>query len=65
MDKSLSSDVIIAHADCSAEAEAARERILKINPGAQVQICGLGPVIGAHTGPGMMAVIHWGSRNYI
>ena len=65
VDKSLSSDVIIAHADCSAEAEAARERILKINPGAQVQICGLGPVIGAHTGPGMMAVIHWGSRNYI
>ena len=25
----------------------------------------LGPVIGAHTGPGMMAVIHWGNRNHI
>ena len=32
---------------------------------ADVLICGLGPVIGAHTGPGMLAVIHWGNRNYI
>ena len=65
VDKSLPSDVIIAHADCEAEAKAAKERILRIFPEANVQICGLGPIIGAHTGPGMMAVIHWGNRNYI
>lgn len=65
LDRSLSDDVIIAHADCISEAEAIRSRILSINPDANAQICGLGPVIGAHTGPGMLAVIHWGNRDYI
>lgn len=64
-DAGLSNEVIIAHADNEAEATAARDRILAINPDASVQICGLGPVIGAHTGPGMMSVIHWGDRNYV
>ncbi len=64
-DPALPSDVIVAHADCLEEAEAARDRVLSINPDANVEICGLGPVIGAHTGPGMMAVIHWGNRNHI
>ena len=64
-DSTISNDVIVAHADCLSEAEAARDRILAANPDAQVYICGLGPVIGAHTGPGMMAVIHWGNRNYL
>ncbi len=64
-DPALPSDVIVAHADCLEEAEAARDRVLAINPDANVEICGLGPVIGAHTGPGMMAVIHWGNRNHI
>lgn len=64
-DSSLPNDIVIAHADCQSEAEAARERILAVNPDANVQICGLGPVIGAHTGPGMMAVIHWGDRNFV
>ena len=65
VDTSLSNDVIVAHADCLSEAEAARRRILSVNPDAHVLICGLGPVIGAHTGPGMLAVIHWGNRNYV
>ena len=65
LDASISNDVVISHADCEKEAEAARERILAFNPDARVMICGLGPVIGAHTGPGMMAVIHWGNRNFV
>ena len=64
-DQSLPADVIIAHADCESEAEAMRKRILAASPDANIMICGLGPVIGAHTGPGMLAVIHWGNRNYI
>ena len=65
VDRSLPGDVIIAHADCETEAEAMKRRILIANPDANVLICGLGPVIGAHTGPGMLAVIHWGNRDYI
>ena len=63
-DGTLPKDVIIAHADNLAEAQAARERVLAHDPDANVQICGLSPIIGAHTGPGMLAVIHWGNRNY-
>ena len=65
VDRSLPPDVVIAHADCAQEAETMRSRILAANPDAQVHICGLGPVIGAHTGPGMAAVIHWGNRDYL
>ena len=65
VDKELSNDVIVAHADNISEAEAVRDRVLSINPEANVQICGLSPVIGAHTGPGMLAVIHWGDRNCV
>ena len=65
VDRSLPPDVVIAHADCEQEAKAMRGRILAANPDAQVHICGLGPVIGAHTGPGMAAVIHWGDRDYL
>lgn len=64
-DPEMPHEVIIAHADCEKEAEAARSRILAACPDADVLICGLGPVIGAHTGPGMLSVIHWGNRNYI
>ena len=65
VDRSLPKNVIIAHADCASEAEAMKKRVLASTPDADVLICGLGPVIGAHTGPGMLAVIHWGNRNYI
>ena len=64
-DPSISNDVIIVHADAEHEAKAMGDRVLSVNPDAQLHICGLGPVIGAHTGPGMMAVIHWGNRNYL
>ena len=63
-DDSLGSDVIIAHADCRERAEKLAAEVLRINPAANVQICGMGPVIGAHTGPGFAAVIHFGNRNY-
>lgn len=65
VDRSLPKNVIIAHADCASVAEAMKKRVLASTPDADVLICGLGPVIGAHTGPGMLAVIHWGNRNYI
>ncbi len=65
VNKSLPGDVIIAHADCASVAENMREKILASNPAAAVQICGVRPIIGALTGPGMLAVIHWGKRNYV
>ncbi len=29
----------------------------------EIQICDVGPVIGSHVGPGMLAVIFTGKRN--
>ena len=60
-DDTISSDVIVAHAVCKERAEKMRDEILRINPGAKVQICPMGPVIGSHTGP---AIIHFGNRNF-
>lgn len=61
-DDSLGSDVIIAHADCRERAEKLAGEVRRINPDARIQICPMGPVIGAHTGPGFAAVIHFGRR---
>ena len=61
---SLPGEIIIAHADAPEQARLAADKLTSMYPDCHVQICGLGPVIGAHTGPGMLAVIHWGNRNY-
>lgn len=61
-DDTLGSDVVIAHADCRERAEKLADEVRRINPDARIQICPMGPVIGAHTGPGFAAVIHFGKR---
>lgn len=64
VDTALENDVIVAHADCRERAEKLAEEVRRINPAARIQVCPMGPVIGAHTGPGFVAVIHFGNRNY-
>lgn len=54
--------VIIGHGDCSERAKECKEKILEEYPHADVHIADIGPVIGAHTGPGMMAVVYWGNN---
>ena len=39
-----------------------REAVLRQLPQADVHIADIGPIIGAHTGPGMLALIYWGSN---
>lgn len=63
-DDTLGSDVIVAHAACRDRAKKIADEVLRINPAAKVQILPMGPVIGAHTGPGFVAVIHFGNRNF-
>ena len=54
--------VFIAHGDCPADA-AALEKILKEKHGVKEIITGyVGPVIGAHTGPGVLVVFILGSH---
>lgn len=63
-DLSIGKDVVIVHGDCPERAEELKQQVLSVEPQARVHICMLGPVIGAHTGPGMAAIIHFGNRNY-
>ena len=51
----------VAHADDPAGAKALRKAI-KSNF-KEVQICDIGPIIGSHVGPGMLAVVFQGHRN--
>ena len=37
------------------------DKLAARSPDAEIEIDELGPVIGAHTGPGLLALIYWGS----
>ena len=49
----------ILHADCDGDAQIVRDAVLKAHPEmGPVRITGLGVVIGAHCGPGLLAVFY-------
>ena len=52
--------VVIGHGDCPDDVEQLRQAVLKEFPDADIRVAYIGPVIGAHTGPGMLALIYWG-----
>lgn len=54
--------VIVGHGDCPARAEELAERVREEFPEAEVFTAPIGPVIGAHTGPGMLALIFEGTE---
>ena len=54
--------VVIGHGDCPEDAEQLRQAVLKEFPDADIRVAYIGPVIGAHTGPGMLALIYWGTN---
>ena len=51
---------IIGHADCPKDAERLKEALLKVDDGIMFIEGSIGPVIGSHVGPGMLAVVFWG-----
>ncbi len=53
-----SPEFYINHADCMEDAGYVREKIKEMFPHAKVMISGLGVVIGAHCGPGLLAVFY-------
>ncbi|MCD8018791.1 MAG: DegV family protein [Clostridiales bacterium] len=54
--------VYICCADCKDTAAKLKEMVLQVNPEADVRITMLCPVIGAHTGPGMLSLIFYGKE---
>lgn len=64
-DKSLGDRIYVVHADAQDRADAIISAAKNIDPDvdpAQDMLC---PVIGAHTGPGMAAIIYFGDREAI
>ena len=52
--------VVIGHADCLKDAERLKEALTKIDENILFLESHIGPVIGSHVGPGMLAVVFWG-----
>lgn len=52
--------VMLGNADCPKDMERLKGMIQKNDPDALVIESSIGPVIGSHTGPGMLAVVFWG-----
>lgn len=60
-DNSISNVVYICAADCMEDAEALKKLVLEKNPELNVKITMLSPIIGSHTGPDMLSLIHYGT----
>lgn len=52
--------VFISHGDCLEDVNAVKALIVEAYPNAEVLISDVGPVIGAHTGPGVIALCYLG-----
>ena len=54
--------VFICHGDCIEDAEYTAEQIRALTPVKDIIINYVGPVIGAHTGPGVISVFFVGTH---
>jgi DegV family protein with EDD domain len=54
--------VFVSHGDCESEAQRVADLIRKELPVRDVMIAMIGPIIGAHAGPGTVAVFWYGSE---
>lgn len=53
--------VVVAHSDCPKDAERLKEALLKIDESLLFLESNIGPVIGSHVGPDMVALVFWGN----
>lgn len=54
--------IVVGHGGVPETGEQLRQEIQRRYPEAEVFLAGIGPIIGAHTGPGMLAVVYWGTN---
>lgn len=52
--------VFVGHADCPKDAQRLVELLTKEDESLMFVECNIGPVIGSHVGPGMIALVFWG-----
>ncbi len=54
--------VIIGHGDDEESANILKQKVASKFPEAEIYLQEIGPIIGAHTGPNMVALIYWGNN---
>lgn len=59
-DESFGNVVYICCADCMDNAQKLKQMVLELRPELTVKVTMLSPIIGAHTGPDMLALVHFG-----
>ena len=59
----ISKQVIIGHGDSLDVAKELRDMVAACFPEAEIYIAPIGPIIGAHAGPGVMTVFFWGNNH--
>jgi len=63
MDRELSENTVyLVHSDAAADAEYAANQIKEKYSGINVEYTALEPIVGTHTGPGVMAVLFMGNK---
>ena len=58
----LGKSVLIGHADDPEAAALLKDKLLERFPDAEIRVTYIGPIIGAHTGPGALALFYWGNN---
>ena len=54
--------VFICHGDCLADAQFMAQEFQRRRPEAEITLFHMGPIIGAHCGPGVIAIFTWGTQ---
>ena len=54
--------IMICHGDCEGEAESLAQMIRNEYPASEVLVTDIGPVIGSHTGPGVIGLFFYGDE---
>ena len=58
----LGKSVLIGHSDDFEGAVLLKDHVLEQFPDAEIAITDIGPIIGAHTSPGTLALFYWGDN---
>ena len=54
--------VYICHTDCKEDAQTLKEKLQVSHPDLDIRVIMMGPIIGAHTGPGMFSLVYYGKN---
>ncbi|MCD8362826.1 MAG: DegV family protein [Lachnospiraceae bacterium] len=52
----------VCHADCEDTASALKKMVLDVKPEVDIHTTMLSPIIGAHTGPGILSIFFYGKK---